>query len=95
MPHYHSRRLKMVFPVYGTHREGVVFLAAKKRKVWYSVLFVFIFSKGKYLLKVLGVDVRMPDDQEQRIYLEGDSVAYSRGDVLLALREPLDKVQRA
>mgnify|MGYP000592129559 CR=1 FL=1 len=43
-------------------------------------------------MKVLGVDVHLPDDQEQRIFIEGDSEGFSKGGVLSSLREPLLKV---
>lgn len=43
-------------------------------------------------MKVLGVDVRLPDDQEQRIFIEGDSAGFTKGGVLSSLKEPLLKV---
>lgn len=46
------------------------------------------------MMKVLGVDIRLPDDQEQRIFLKGDSIAYSKGGVLDSLLEPLAKAEQ-
>ena len=42
-------------------------------------------------MKVLGVDIPLPD-QEQRVYITGDSTVFSKGGVLAALRDPLSKV---
>lgn len=47
------------------------------------------------MMKVLGVDIRLPDDQEQRIFLKGDSIAYSKGGVLASLLEPLTKAEES
>ena len=33
IPHFQARRVKMVFPVHGSQRRGLVFLDAKKQKV--------------------------------------------------------------
>eukprot|EP00210_Caulerpa_lentillifera_P001556 g1494.t1 len=65
----------------GSYREGVAFLDVKK-------------IQGKYMTKVLGVDVRLPDDQEQRVFLKGDSSAYSKGGVLASLQDSLLKSQQ-
>ncbi|GMH32499.1 hypothetical protein BSKO_00333 [Bryopsis sp. KO-2023] len=73
-----SRRVHMVFPLKGSERRGLVFLEGKKRK-------------GRYHLKVLGVDVPSHGDQEERLYVIGDSSVYSRGGVLASLREPIVK----
>lgn len=48
--------------------------------------------QGKYILKVLGIDVPTHGEQEERLYAIGDSSLYSRGGVLAALRDPILKV---
>ena len=45
--------------------------------------------QGRYLFKLLAVDVPSAAGPEQRIYLEGDQRAYDRGAVLREMRDPL------
>ena len=44
--------------------------------------------QGKYLFKLLAVDVPSAAGPEQRLYLEGDEKAYARGGVIAELRDP-------
>ncbi|CAL5223236.1 g5715 [Coccomyxa viridis] len=75
-PRIRSRRLQMLFWATGTERRGLVSLEAKKQK-------------GRYLFKLLAVDVPSAAGPEQRIYLEGDARTYNRGAVLREMRDPL------
>ncbi len=45
--------------------------------------------QGRYLFKLLAVDVPSTAGPEQRIYLEGDERTYNRGAVLREMRDPL------
>ena len=45
--------------------------------------------QGRYLFKLLAVDVPSAAGPEQRIYLEGDERTYDRGAVLREMRDPL------
>ena len=45
--------------------------------------------QGRYLFKLLAVDVPSAAGPEQRIYLEGDQRTYDRGAVLREMRDPL------
>ncbi len=45
--------------------------------------------QGRYLFKLLAVDVPSAAGPEQRIYLEGDARTYNRGAVLREMRDPL------
>ena len=45
--------------------------------------------QGRYLFKLLAVDVPSAAGPEQRIYLEGDQRTYNRGAVLREMRDPL------
>ena len=45
--------------------------------------------QGRYLFKLLAVDVPSAAGPEQRIYLEGDERTYNRGAVLREMRDPL------
>ncbi|CAL8462998.1 g2532 [Coccomyxa elongata] len=74
-PKLRSRRLQMIFPLTGTERRGLVSLEAKK-------------IKGRYVFKLLAVDVPSAAGPEQRIYLEGDERMYNRGSVMRELRDP-------
>ncbi|EIE27339.1 hypothetical protein COCSUDRAFT_55352 [Coccomyxa subellipsoidea C-169] len=74
-PRLRSRRLQMIFPLSGTERRGLVSLEAKK-------------VKGRYVFKLLAVDVPSAAGPEQRIYLEGDERIYNRGSVMRELRDP-------
>lgn len=44
--------------------------------------------QGKYIYKLLAVDVPAGGGQEQRLYLEGDDKLYNRGSVMRELRDP-------
>ncbi len=45
--------------------------------------------QGRYVFKLLAVDVPSAAGPEQRIYLEGDQRTYDRGAVLREMRDPL------
>ena len=45
--------------------------------------------QGRYVFKLLAVDVPSAAGPEQRIYLEGDQRTYNRGAVLREMRDPL------
>ncbi len=49
--------------------------------------------QGRYLFKLLAVDVPSAAGPEQRIYLEGDERTYDRGAVLREMRDPLLNVR--
>eukprot|EP00884_Botryococcus_braunii_P014833 jgi/Botrbrau1/23350/Bobra.0051s0009.1 len=75
LPRWRSRRIQMIFPLTGAERRGLVSLEAKKRK-------------GKYVYKLLAVDVPAAGGQEQRLYVEGNERLYNRGSVVKELRDP-------
>ncbi|KAF5826053.1 hypothetical protein DUNSADRAFT_5203 [Dunaliella salina] len=83
-PKIRSRRIQMIFPLHGSERSGMVSVEAKKRK-------------GRHVFKLLAVDVRQGEglstsSQPARIYLQGNDVIYSRGDVLEQMRRPFLQV---
>ena len=49
--------------------------------------------KGKYSFKLLAVDVPSAVGKQQRIFLEGDEAAYSRGGIMSELRDPFIRVR--
>ena len=51
--------------------------------------------QGKYVYKLLAVDVPAAAGGEQRIFLEGDEAIYSRGSVIGELRDPFLNVRPA
>ncbi|KAK9833541.1 hypothetical protein WJX81_003669 [Elliptochloris bilobata] len=74
-PKLRSRRVQMMFPIAGSERRGLASLEAKKQQ-------------GRYIFKLLAVDVPTAEGPEQRMYLSGDEAIYSRGGVLRELRDP-------
>lgn len=48
--------------------------------------------QGRYLFKLLAVDVPTAAGPEQRLFVEGDDVAYARGGVISELRDPFLQV---
>lgn len=48
--------------------------------------------QGRYLFKLLAVDVPSAAGPEQRLFLEGDEKAYNRGGVIQELRDPFLRV---
>ena len=49
--------------------------------------------QGRYVFKLLAVDVPSAAGPEQRIYLEGDERIYNRGSVMRELRDPFLNVR--
>lgn len=49
--------------------------------------------QGKYVYKLLAVDVPAASGQEQRLYVEGNDRIYNRGSVVKELRDPFLNVR--
>ena len=49
--------------------------------------------QGRYIYKLLAVDVPAAEGAEQRLFLEGDNSIYSRGGVMSELRDPFLRVR--
>ena len=50
-------------------------------------------AQGRYVYKLLAVDVPAAAGGEQRIFLEGDEAIYNRGSVIGELRDPFLNVR--
>mmetsp|Transcript_23835 Transcript_23835/g.28783 ORF Transcript_23835/g.28783 Transcript_23835/m.28783 type:complete len:433 (+) Transcript_23835:227-1525(+) len=82
LPRRGSKRLHMMFPVLGREHKGMVYVHAVK-------------YKGVLELKSMAVDILTKEEEgEHRIYIKGGSQDYTKGDVVSALRGPLDVVSK-
>ncbi|RMZ52029.1 hypothetical protein APUTEX25_001223, partial [Auxenochlorella protothecoides] len=78
VPRIQSRRAQIIFPLRGSERKGLASLEAKKRK-------------GKYVFKLIAVDVPTLSGPDQRLFIEGGPAIYQRGGILDELRDPFIK----
>lgn len=53
---------------------------------------IAFYLQGKYLFKLLAVDVPTAGGSEQRLFLEGDEQAYAKGGIISELRDPFLQV---
>lgn len=77
-PRLRSRRCHLLFPISGPLGRGIVSAEAKR-------------EKGKYVFKLLTIDVAPPAQggRESRLYLAGDQSVYDSTKILAELRDPL------
>eukprot|EP00899_Mesostigma_viride_P006051 jgi/Mesvir1/15447/Mv06629-RA.1 len=76
-PGLKAHRAHMICAVHGSEHKGLVSVAAKKKR-------------GKYVFKLLAVDIPTAAGPEQRIYLEGGPAEYIEwGGLIGMLRDPL------
>ena len=75
-PSIRSRRCHLLFPLSGPLGRGIVSAEAKK-------------ARGRYVFKLLALDVPAARGGESRVYLAGDDAAYDKGAILSELRDPL------
>ena len=77
-PRLRSRRCHLLFPMSGPQGRAIVSAEAKR-------------EKGKYVFKLLAIDVAPPAQggREARLYLAGDEAIYNSTKILAELRDPL------
>lgn len=90
-PKFASRRIHMIFPVKGTEARGIASLEVKKR---------VRFPRSQMEIKLLAVDLPNSRSGELgRVFVVGDTAAYSRGSrgagLMSELRDPLLRVMGA
>lgn len=57
-----------------------------------SAPYALAVLQGRYVFKLLAVDVPAAEGSEQRLFIDGDNSIYSRGGVMSELRDPFLRV---